>query len=99
MQLFQASADGMFRYARDQKLIEPAMDASGHLFVSWADDERACRQPACKLVFHAWLGTVRDGYQIHHDDDDATNNAWCNLRLITPLVKDTQLSHYHTNSN
>jgi HNH endonuclease len=86
MHTVQASDCGMFRYAdAPQDHIMPRSTNSGHLEVKWSDKGQHVAS-AHRLVFNAWLGTVREGFVISHDDDDPTNNKWCNLRTLTHLV-------------
>lgn len=38
-----------------------------------------------RLVWEKHYGKIPEGFQIHHIDEDKTNNEITNLRLVTPL--------------
>ena len=53
-----------------------------------------------RFIFIKLMGIdIPDGMQVDHIDRDRTNNAWYNLRLVTPLENNRNLSMRSDNSS
>lgn len=65
------------------KLLNEYQSNSGHLFVSIVKDNKRTTAWIHRIVYETYYGEVEDGYDIHHIDEDKTNNNINNLKKIT----------------
>ena len=65
------------------KLLNEYQSNSGHLFVSIVKDNKRTTAWIHRLVYEVFYGEIENGCDIHHIDEDKTNNNINNLKKIT----------------
>ena len=62
----------------------------------WKDGKRRSMHVSHLVWMSETLEVIPDGYEIHHDDEDITNNGWRNLYCLHKL--DHYKKHHSTES-
>jgi hypothetical protein len=58
---------------------------SGYRMWQWSRDARTVNLYEHVMVWESYFGPVPNGYQVHHEDENRTNNAIDNLRCLLRL--------------
>lgn len=66
------------------KEMKPEMNNRGYLQINLSKEGKKRRLYVHRLVWMTFNGTIPDGLQVNHIDEDKTNNKLENLNLMTP---------------
>ena len=66
------------------KELKPKIDRYGYIVYGLSNNGKVTWITAHRLVYNAFFGTIPEGMQINHIDEDKTNNNINNLELVTP---------------
>ena len=81
---YYAGYDGTIYSSKSDKLMKPSIDRYGYLLVSLRSIEHKKKSERVhRLVALAWLPNPDGKPQVHHKDEDTTNNSVDNLAWNT----------------
>ena len=72
------------KYPKKGQIMKPEKNRQGYLLIGFRKKGEHVRKTVHKLVWEAFNGTVPEGMQVNHINEDKTDNRLCNLNLMTP---------------
>jgi len=98
----QRSATGSYLRTIPSKALVPVSNGkAGYYQVSVTNNNLTKRCYVHRLVWESFNGTIKDGYEIDHIDENKANNSLENLRLVTrhENMQKMRISNAHVKNN
>ena len=83
-------------YNKTGKMLKGRNDGRGYLKVALYTDGKPKNLRIHRLVVMAFLGDIKEGYEVNHIDLNKQNNKLNNLELLTPTEN---MKHSHKNQD
>ncbi len=66
------------------RIVKQSSTSSGYLKVQLSKNSVKTNKDVHRVVYEAFNGTIPDGMQVNHKDENKHNNCISNLELLTP---------------
>lgn len=80
---YQASNQGKIRNVKTGRILKPAKDKNGYLYLALRVDGKTKWYKVHRLVWEAFNGPIPEGYEINHINENKADNRLENLSLVT----------------